>query len=106
MTNKILIQLSLAVMMTVMNVSLAFCQLGIVDVALRQAPGEGKEVSISPMISGETEILILQNGQMVLETIAPRFATIPVHLAPGVYQIVAIHRPTERRQIRVLRLEE
>ncbi len=106
MTNKILIQLSLAVVVTVMNVSLAFCQAGILDVAMRQASGDIKEVSISPMIGGETEVTILHNGHTVLETVAPQFASIPVHLAPGVYQIIATHRPTERRQIRVLRLEE
>jgi len=106
MTKNFLRKLSLAVVITAMNVSLAFCQGGIVDVAMRQAADEGKEISISPMIDGETEITIIQNGQVVLETLAPKFATIPLHLAPGVYQIIATHRPTKHRQIRLLRLEE
>lgn len=106
MTNKILIKLSLAVVITAMNVSLAFCQGGILDVAMRQGSGEGKEISISPMVDGETEITIIQNGQVVLETVAPQFATIPVHLARGVYRIIARHRPSEYRQIHLLRLED
>jgi len=106
MTNNFLIKLSLVVVIATMNVSLAFCQIGIVDVVMRQASGEKKEISISPMINGATEITIIQNGQVVLEAVVPQFATIPLHLTPGVYQIIATHRPTERRQIRLLRLEE
>lgn len=106
MTNRFLKKLSLAVVIAAMNAGLAFCQVGIVDVAMRQASDEGKEINISPMIDGETEITIVQNGQVVLETVATQFATIPLTLAPGVYRVIAIHRPTERREIRLLHLED
>jgi len=106
MTNKFLVKLSLAVVITAMNVSLAFCQVGILDVTMRQASNEEKEVSISPVNSGETEITIMQNEQVVLEAVVSQFATISLHLAPDTYRIVVRHRLTERREIGVLQLEE
>ena len=106
MTNKLLNKLSLTVVIVAMNVSLVFCQVGIVDVAMRQAPDEEKSINISPMIDGETEITIVQNGQVVLETVATQFATIPLPLASGVYRVIATHHPTERREIHLLQLED
>lgn len=106
MTNKILSKLSLAVVIAAMNVSLAFCQLGIVDVAMRQASEEGREINISPLTDGETEITVMQNGQVVLETVAPQFATIPLYLAPGIYRVIATNHLTKLREIRLLQLED
>lgn len=106
MTNKLLIKLSLVVVIAAMNVSLAFCQMGIMDVTMRQATDEGKEISISPIINGETEIVVIQNGQVVLKTIASEFATIPLHLVSGIYRIIATHRPTERREVRLLSIQD
>jgi len=106
MLNKILVKLSLAVVITALNTSLAFCQVGVVDVVHRQASFEVSEVSVSLTISGETKITIVQNGQTILETVASEFATIPLYLGPGVYQIVATHSPTEQREIHWFQLEE
>jgi len=106
MTNNFLSKLSLAVVIAAMNVSLAFCQVGIVDVVFRQSSGEKKEISISPLTDEETEITVLQNGQVVLETVIPQFATIPLHLTSGIYRIVATNRLTARREIRLLQLED
>jgi len=106
MTNKFLTRLSLVAVIAAMNVSLAFCQVGVIDVVFRQAPDEENKITISPMNDGETEIIIMQNGQVVLEAVVPQFSTIPLHLASGVYRVIAIHRPTERREVRLLQLEE